>query len=713
MIKTRFVAFVLALAALMGLQVTAAVAKPVLNWSPPQGIASGSQHSFAGAGDISCAGASLCVAVGAKGRFLYSTDPTGGIEAWTEAQVSAPEPADLTAVSCPATDFCAAVDTAGNVFLSQEPEQGAWTEIAIDDEYALTEIACSSATFCVAGDAGGNVFVSDEPTVAGAWEGTEIEAGEEVLAISCPSSSLCVAATDEDLFTSPDPAAGSWSATGLFGVWDVSCPSTSFCAATTFHGVVVSDEPEGGAATWVDSPGSTTFGALLACPTTAFCATAAFNTRIATSDAPDGSDPEWDEVALRAPADLAGFSCPSSDFCAAVLQSGAVLTSTEPAGGAMAWSYTATDGNTNLRSVDCPAPDLCLVAGPRGTLYTSTEPTVPGSWTAAQITDGELEQVECKTPEWCFARAYNRTLLYSEDPTGGPAAWNSVSMPFALDAACPEFFFCAAVNGSDEVLLSHEPLAGAGTWSATDMELPDWRLGPNELREVSCPFWGLCAVGGDVGTVLTSSSPQDDKDAWFKSFAGNPADFNNGAGPSIDGLDCPAWWFCAAAMGSGTISTTLDPPNPPVPWSYESTDAPLLKAISCSYEGGLCVAVSDWGWAVSAVDGTSGDPTWSGKELFDHEGLEEVSCAPKDAFCLIVDDEGYGWIGTVGDVGTGTGPAEVVMPPGTPAPGNPPRPRHCKARKAKGVRAGKIGIGGAIPLSNGGKRSKSRCARPL
>ena len=483
---------------------------------------------------------------------------------------------------------------------------------AIGDGDPLTDVSCSSGSFCVAGDQSGDVFVSEDPANASvAWEATELDAEDEITGISCPSASLCVAVAEEDVFTSTDPGAGVWSATGLENFRDVSCPSVSFCAATTFTGVFVSDEPDGDASAWTESPGGPS-SEEISCPTEDFCAAMDYLAHVSTSGDPAGANPEWEEAALRPEsAAVTGLSCPSSGFCAAVLESGAIFTSADPAGGVDAWGFTATEGDDRgLSSADCPSASLCLVAGPHGTLYTSTEPTVPGSWTGERITDGRIDQVECKTEEWCIARVYNRTLLYSTDPTGGPAAWNSVSIPFALDVACPEYFFCAAVDGSDEVLMSGEPLAGAGTWSGTDMELPDWRLGPNQLRQVSCPFWGLCAVGGDVGTVLTSSNPMAGKSAWFKSFVGDPADFNNGAGPSIDGLDCPEWWFCAATMWSGTIATTLDPPNPPVPWSFESTDGAFFSAVSCSYEGSLCVAASREGSVVSALDGTSSDPTW-------------------------------------------------------------------------------------------------------
>jgi hypothetical protein len=712
MLKSRATGVLLLLVAAFGWQVGTAAAKPVLHWSQPEFLPVGPDASFQGANDISCADSNLCVAVADEGRFLYSADPTGGIEAWAETQVNDLEPADVTAVSCPTDEFCVAVDTDGNALISTNPANGAWIEVAVGDGDPLTDVSCASPTLCLLGDGSGDVFFSEDPEEASSWEATELQDEGEIASISCASAALCVVVADEETYVSTDPAAAAWSATGLSGFRAVSCPSDSFCAASSFTGVFVSGDPAAGAEAWTESPGSSDAGGHVSCPSEELCATLDVLARVVTSSDPGGASPGWKEAPLL-PRDAAAvaLSCPSLDFCAIALESGAVLTSTEPDGGPDAWELTDTaGGNDALPSADCPSASLCLVAGSRGMLYTSTEPTVPGSWTGTRITDGRIDQVECKEVNWCTVQVYNRTLLYSTDPTGGPEAWSSVSIPFALDIACPEDFFCAAVDGSDQVLLSHEPLTGAESWEAVDLELPDWRLGPNQLQQVSCPWWGLCAVGGDVGMVATSSNPLAGKAAWFPDFVGDPDDFYNGAGPNIGALDCPSAFFCAATMWSGTISTTQDPANPPVPWTYENTEENFYTSISCSYGGGLCVAAGREGSVVSALDGTSADPTWGAPEPLAHEGLEDVACAPEDAFCLVVDAQGYATFGRIGDDGSVDSQVVGETPPVTVP--DPRPPRRCKVKQSKGAKVGKLAIGGAIPLNNGGRRSKSRCSRP-
>jgi hypothetical protein len=709
----------LLLVAAFGSGATAAQAQSVMQWSQPELVAEESGPLLTGASDISCASAMLCVAVGKEGRFLYSTEPTAGIEAWRETQVTDPDPADLISVSCSSSDFCAAVDKAGNVFVSHEPEEGAWIKIAIGDGHPLTDISCSSATFCVAVDAGGDVFVSEDPGAgAGAWEATELDEEDELLSVSCAGPSLCVVVGDEESFSSTEPAAGVWNPVGLQNLREVSCSDPSFCAATTLiTGALVSEEPDGGAGTWVQSPGSDAVGGPISCPDESFCATVDLMGSVMTSSDPAGSDPGWESSALRPVAgDVMAISCPSSDFCAAVLDTGAVFTSTDPDGGPEAWDYTATGAwDPALTSVSCPTGSLCLAAGPRGTLYASMDPTLPGSWSGARITEGRLDQVSCARVNWCIARGYNRTLLYSEEPTHGVAAWSSVSMPFALDLACPTESFCAAVDGSGNVLISTEPLGGAGAWITTDLELPDWRLGRNEPKEISCPSAGFCVVGGDVGMVAVSEEPTGGTAAWSKTFVGNPEDFYNGAGPNIDGLDCPSASFCTASMWSGTIAASTEPAGGATAWIHKRADGSFFSAVSCSLHGEVCVAASRLGETFSAFDLAAAGSAWSAPEPFPHEGLEDVSCEPGGSFCLVVDDEGYVTTGEVEEESIWTGPVQIRMPPSELPPRTPivPAPRsRCKAKKTShGRRAGKLAIGPAVALSSVGRHARTRCGR--
>jgi hypothetical protein len=138
------------------------------SWSKPSAIDPGTYLQA-----VSCASASFCVAMDRKGNALTFNGRT-----WS-APVNA-NPDGLTmgeggiswpVVSCPASDFCAAVDgQEGNVVTF---DGTTWTApVTVDTKAAhslngpvlifLMSVSCPSATFCVAGDTTGNAFVRRE-----------------------------------------------------------------------------------------------------------------------------------------------------------------------------------------------------------------------------------------------------------------------------------------------------------------------------------------------------------------------------------------------------------------------------------------------------------------------------------------------------------------------------------------------------------------------
>jgi hypothetical protein len=134
------------------------------SWSKPSAIDPGSYLQA-----VSCASARFCVAVDRKGNALtfngstwsapVNADPNG--LSMGEGGISWP------VVSCPASDFCAAVDGGtGNVVTF---DGSTWSApVTIDAKAAhsvtgpvlifLMSVSCPSARFCVAGDSTGDAF---------------------------------------------------------------------------------------------------------------------------------------------------------------------------------------------------------------------------------------------------------------------------------------------------------------------------------------------------------------------------------------------------------------------------------------------------------------------------------------------------------------------------------------------------------------------------
>jgi hypothetical protein len=135
------------------------------SWSKPSAIDPGSYLQA-----VSCASASFCVAIDRKGNAFTFNGST-----WS-APVNA-DPNGLTmgeggiswpVVSCPTSNFCAAVDGGGGNVVTFDGSS--WTApVNIDSEAAkslsgpvlifLMSVSCLSATFCVAGDTIGDAFV--------------------------------------------------------------------------------------------------------------------------------------------------------------------------------------------------------------------------------------------------------------------------------------------------------------------------------------------------------------------------------------------------------------------------------------------------------------------------------------------------------------------------------------------------------------------------
>lgn len=692
----------------------------VMDWSSPFQLDSGSPSQLSNGSGIDCVGEQLCVATGGAGRVLVSTSPTGGAAAWQEVTIEE-VPANLTSVSCPSVSFCAAVDDAGHLLTSAEPGGGgaSWTAATIDPGQELVDISCSKASFCAAIDDAGNALVSDEPSGgAGAWESAQVLESGELRAISCPSASLCLAVHDElgvggGLLVSGDPLAGasSWKESDVDlanAAYDVSCPSETFCAIAYWEGVLVSNNPAGAGAWRSSQSGEYVNG--ISCPSEGFCVGESYGGDLRVSSDPAGEDPTWTEfdISPNWVNLLSGIDCTSDSFCAMVDQQGFVYTSTEPGAGPQAWRQLLTgEVEPSVGSPSCPTAGFCAVAGTLGRIYTSTNPTNPAGWQAATVTEGEVWSVSCSAPDWCVALGEGPTLLYSDEPGAGASAWNSVSRPEGRKIACPSSGFCAMLAGEDEVLTSNEPLGGAATWTATDLELPDWRLGPNRLTQLSCPTADLCAVAGDVGTVLASEEPSGGG-TWVKSFIGTNDPYNNGAGPSVDGLDCTVASFCAATTWAGTVATTSDPLTGSTGWTLSSAPATyFIGPISCADEVPLCVAVDSNGYAIASREPGQLSSSWGTMEKIDgEEELNGISCASEGALCVASDRDGRVIVGTPGEEEGGSGGGGPSPPP---TPPGPPPEHHCK-RKHNG-KPKRMGIAPARKVSSGGKPARSRCGR--
>jgi hypothetical protein len=218
--------------------------------------------------DVSCAGTSLCAAVG-DGDVATSGDPADS-RTWTARTVDSTN--TLSAISCPSADLCVAVDDGGNVATSTAPTTGAWTLTHVDNAlYAcsrsggncaqapLTSVSCPSTTLCVAVDGAGNILSSTSPTGASdSWSLTNVSS-LPLNSVSCSDRALCVAiGNDATARILPNPSLGNNSARSepIDSLGPMSCaPGATVCltpSVTTTGAVLDADDPDG-SGTWVSS----------------------------------------------------------------------------------------------------------------------------------------------------------------------------------------------------------------------------------------------------------------------------------------------------------------------------------------------------------------------------------------------------------------------------------------------------------------------------
>ena len=207
---------------------------------------------------ISCPSLNLCVAVDASGDVAHSTTPEKGAKFWSKpvridtATQAGGGYAGFSAIWCPTTKLCIAVDNAANgqVAYTTDPTGSAkaWTLATIGNRVTLDSVACASATLCLIG--GNERFYSTNPTGgASAWKATgSLSPSVAVIAaMSCNTAQLCVGVGYGNAgaglaAASPTPSLGASAWTGVLIGTDppsqgaqlvdgVSCPRRNFCVA--------------------------------------------------------------------------------------------------------------------------------------------------------------------------------------------------------------------------------------------------------------------------------------------------------------------------------------------------------------------------------------------------------------------------------------------------------------------------------------------------
>jgi hypothetical protein len=195
---------------------------------------------------LTCPSSGLCVAVDSQGNVFTTTDPTAGAGAWLSGPINPGNTFDD--VSCAGSSLCLAVGA--GISASANPAAGSSTWRTSTALAALSADACPTTKLCVVGDQNGNAYASTDPTGGpSTYKETENIDTEHpfqpITGISCQANGDCVVVgLSGDAVTTANPSGGAkaWSSKTIdssTGLTDVSCPTADLCVAADQTGDVV------------------------------------------------------------------------------------------------------------------------------------------------------------------------------------------------------------------------------------------------------------------------------------------------------------------------------------------------------------------------------------------------------------------------------------------------------------------------------------------
>jgi hypothetical protein len=379
----------------------------------------------------------------------------------------------------------------------------------------------------------------------------------------------------------------SWAISNVDGSNDlvsISCPSASLCVAGETGGnVVASTNPTGGAGAWAVAQASTSGEKIngVSCPSTSLCVAVDSGGHVVTSTDPTGGAGAWNTADIVGAGFLSAVSCPTASLCVAVDSAGNVVTSTNPTGGAGAWTVTdVTKPGDAILGVSCPSTSLCVLVG-KG-VVTSTDPTGgAGAWTSSDIVGaGFLSAVSCPTASLCVATG-GEEVVTSTDPTGGAGAWSVTPVVdpgpglfvSLISVSCPTVSFCVAVDYEDGVVTSTDPTGGTAAWSVAHIAKT------GIFNAVSCASASLCVIAsliGDVvvGTPATAPIADPGPDPGPRTVAPVPPVVRILSGPPTETADQKAAFTFRGPPG-GTYECSIDT-SAWAPCASGGTFGPLL-----------------------------------------------------------------------------------------------------------------------------------------
>jgi hypothetical protein len=513
------------------------------------------------------------------------------------APVAADAAAVPTSVSCPTDTLCVAVDPAGNLITSTDPEASAptWTA-AVVSPHPLTAVSCASSSLCVAVDGSGRAYTSLDPAGgASTWSGADVDAGHALNAVSCPESSFCIAVDDAgQVLKKPFPA-GSWSTPQHIdgaALSAVSCATATRCAAVDTAGNVL-DSVDGGAS-WQSHPASRGVALRsLSCPLAGLCAALDAEGDVLASADPWSAPPQaptWATTDAGLGGSPAAISCAASGLCVAVDGGEGALASDNPAAPVPQWSESHSPG-ARLATLSCLPSGACIafngfgravtgrVPAPQPSTVAPTETTSAGATLSGTLNPEDALVTGCWF-EYGTTSSYGAIAPCSASPAPGSAP---VPVSVQIGGLAPNSVYHYRLVGSSAIARE----AGSDVQFTTAASPTATLLIPHPS------IHGTPAVGQRLTCSPGVSGALRLSYAWFRDLV--PVGFQTASTYLVKGIDSGHHIQCAVtASSAGGDSTarsafvTIPVGGVPVSAGETSIGSPhlhghtLLVPVSCS-----------------------------------------------------------------------------------------------------------------------------------
>lgn len=216
------------------------------------------------------------------------------------------------------------------------------------------------------------------------WRVTQIRRSGDLIAVSCPGPSLCVAVTEGGLVLASDDPFGEhagWSRQSVPSALGVSCPSVTLCVLVDYRpGLTVALDPTAPRPGWSihrASPGSTmalsgTTG-VIACTVAGSCVLGTDDGSVAVVHDVAARRASARDLGFGEPSTFDGIACPQRDRCIAANEDGAIQVT---AGHKLdRWTRRSIDGGgDSFGAVACPTAARCLAFDRDGRILRSLNP---------------------------------------------------------------------------------------------------------------------------------------------------------------------------------------------------------------------------------------------------------------------------------------------------------------------------------------------------